>query len=107
MESRKRAGRGAAPSRIAPAADVLSLDSLPHLTALIEQGGQLTLGALRPVKCAAVANDDDVCYAMLQRREGETLQQLLVRLDAAVELAWTTDQYTDEINVPSPPGKRR
>lgn len=107
MESRKRTERGAAPSRIAPAAATLNLDSLPHLTALIEQGGQLTLGAMRPIKCAAVASDEDVCYAMLQRRTGETLQQLLARLDAAVEFAWATDQYTDEINAPSPPSRRR
>jgi predicted RNase H-like HicB family nuclease len=43
---------------------------------------------------------------MLQRRSGETLQQLLERLDAAIDLAWTTDQYTDEINPPSPTTKR-
>jgi hypothetical protein len=55
----------------------------------------------------AVANDDDVCYAMLQRRPGETLQQLLERLDAAIDLAWTSDQYTDEINTPSSATKRR
>jgi hypothetical protein len=78
-----------------------------HLTALIEGGGQLTLGALPPMKCVAVANDDHVCYAMLQRHQGETLQQLLVRLDAAVDLAWTTDQLTDEINAPLTPSRRR
>jgi predicted RNase H-like HicB family nuclease len=44
---------------------------------------------------------------MLQRRAGETLQELLERLDAAIDLAWTTDQYTDEINPPLPPAKQR
>jgi hypothetical protein len=37
---------------------------------------------------------------MLQRRSGESLQQLLERLDAAIELAWTADQFTNEINTP-------
>jgi hypothetical protein len=107
MESRKRARRGTAASSVAPPADTLSLAPLPHLIALIEGGGQLTLGALPPIKCVAVANDDDICYAMLQRRPEETLQQLLERLDAAIDLAWTDDQFTDEINPPSPKTKRR
>ena len=107
MESRKRARRGTAASSVAPTADTLRVAPLTHLIALIEGGGQLTLGALPPIKCVAVANDDDVCYAMLQRRPGETLQQLLERLDAAIDLAWTSDQYTDEINTPSSATKRR
>ena len=106
MESRKRTRRGTAASSVAPPADPLSLAPLPHLIALIESGGQLTLGALPPIKCVAVANDDDICYAMLQRRLGEALQLLLQRLDAAIDLAWTSDQYTDEINPPLPPAKR-
>ena len=44
---------------------------------------------------------------MLQRRSGETLQQLLERLDAAIDRAWTADQFTDEINPPLPPRKKR
>jgi hypothetical protein len=50
----------------------------------------------------AIANDDCNCLAMLRRRPGETLHQLLQRLDAAVDLAWSTDQFTDEINRPPP-----
>jgi hypothetical protein len=38
----------------------------------------------------------------LQRKPGETLQQLLQRLDAAIDLAWTTEQFIDEINTPLP-----
>jgi hypothetical protein len=107
MESRKRARRGTAPSRVAPPADTLNVAPLTHLIALIEGGGQLTLGALTPIKCAAIATDDDCCYAMLQRRPAETLQQLLQRLDAAIELAWTSDQFTDEINSPLPTSRKR
>jgi len=107
MESRKRTRRGPATGRLEPSAEALSLAPTPNIVALIEHGGQITLGALPPIKCVAIANDDDICYAMLQRRPGETLQNLLQRLDAAIDLAWTTDQYTDEINPPLPPAKRR
>ena len=107
MESRKRARRGPAAGRVEPSAEALSLAPTPNINALIEHGGQITLGALPPIKCVAVASDDDICYAMLQRRPGETLQQLLQRLDAAIDLAWTSEQYTDEINLPLPPARRR
>ncbi len=106
MESRQRARRGIAPSRVTvPAAAELAL--LPNIAALLAEGGHITLGALHPIKCVAVANDDCNCLAMLQRRPGETLQQLLERLDASIHLAWTKDQFTDEINPPSPPSKKR
>ncbi len=107
MESRKRTRRGIAPSRVAAPAAAAELALLPNIAALIDEGGQITLGALHPIKCVAAANDDYNCLAMLQRRSGETLQQLLERLDAAIDLAWTTDQFTDEINPPLPPRKKR
>jgi hypothetical protein len=37
---------------------------------------------------------------MLVRREGETLSQLLKRLDLAIARAHTDDVFTDEINKP-------
>ena len=80
---------------------------LANIAALIDTGGQITLGALDPIKCVAIANDEANCLAMLQRRPGETLQQLLERLDSAIDLAWTTDQFTDEINTPLPKSKQR
>ena len=73
----------------------------PSIADLIDDGGQISIGALPPIKCAAVANDDYNCLAMLKRRPGETLQQLLKRLDAAVHLAQTEEQFTDEINAPT------
>ena len=81
---------------------------LPHIVALIDNGGQITLGAMHPIKSAvAIANDDCNCLAMLQRKSGETLQQLLERLDVAIDLAWTADQFTDEINSAPPQAKKR
>jgi predicted RNase H-like HicB family nuclease len=44
---------------------------------------------------------------MLQRRPGETLQQLLERLDAAIDTAITTQEMIDEINAPDSKPSRR
>lgn len=107
MASRKHPRRATAAGRVAAAAATLDLTPLPHIVTLVEGGGQITLGALPPIKCVAVANDEHICYAMLQRRPDETLQQLLERLDAAIDLAWTADRYTDEINPPPPTTRRR
>ena len=107
MESRKRARRGTAPSRVAASAKTSEPSFLPGIAALLDDGGQISIGALPPIQCAAVANTDYNCLAMLQRRPRETLQQLLERLDAAIEHALQTDELIDEINPPLPPSKRR
>ncbi len=44
--------------------------SLPNIAQLIE-GGDITIGMLRPVGCVATAADEDCTYAMLVRRRGE------------------------------------
>ena len=51
-------------------------------------------------KTDSVANDDDNCLAMPVRRHGETLAQLLTRIDLAIAKAFTEDIFTDEINPP-------
>jgi uncharacterized protein (UPF0303 family) len=61
-------------------------------------GGQISVGEIGPIACAAVANDDHNMLAALQRRKGETLMQLLQRLDAALLRALEHDEFTDEIN---------
>jgi hypothetical protein len=38
---------------------------------------------------------------MLLRRPGETMAQLLARLDQAIDKALIEDIYTDEVNAPS------
>ena len=72
---------------------------LPHIAELIADG-EITVGMLNPVGCVAVATDGHNSLAMLKRRPGETLAQLLTRLDQAIDRAWTEDIYTDEINPP-------
>ena len=107
MESRKRPRRGAARSRVASSSGTSEGLLLANIAALIDGGGQITLGALHPIKCVATANDDHNGLAMLQRRTGETLQHLLQRLDGAVDLAWNANQFTDEINPPLLSDKKR
>ena len=48
--------------------------------------------------CAATAADEDQCLAMLVRRDGETLGQLLIRLDRAIGIAAEDEAFIDEIN---------
>jgi len=75
-----------------------SLDqSLPYLEELM-QHGQITLGNVRPVGCVAVAHDGRQTLSMLLRRNGETVTQLLTRLDVAIAKALTEDIRTDEVN---------
>lgn len=69
-----------------------------NIEALIEGGGEITLGRQPPFDCVATASDESSCLAMLVRREGETLNQLILRLDKAIHLAWTEECFTDEVN---------
>jgi len=71
--------------------------SLPNIAELIEDG-DITIGRLRPIGCVATAADEDCTYAMLVRRRGESLLQFLVRLDQAIDKAFTLGIFTDEIN---------
>jgi len=106
MESRKRVRRGTAPGRVASAGAATDLP-LENIAALIDHGGQITLGAMEPVGCVAIANEDFGWLAMLQRRSDETVPQLLDRLNTAIALAWTSEELIDEINTPTPKTKPR
>lgn len=79
---------------------------LPNIEELIEYG-EITVGMLDPVGCVATASDEHNSLAMLVRRKGETLAQLLTRLDQAIAKAYTEDIFTDEINAPTTSPKRR
>jgi hypothetical protein len=70
---------------------------LPHIAELIKDG-EITVGVLRPIGCVATACDGDSTLAMLVRRKGETLAQLLTRLDLAIAKAYNEEIFTDEIN---------
>jgi hypothetical protein len=65
--------------------------------------GQVSVGSIGPIPCAAIASDEHNMLAALMRRPDETLQQLLERLDRAVQLALEQEIFTDEINAPDKP----
>ena len=65
---------------------------------MVESGGEVTIGRIGPVRCGATAADEDQSLAMLVRRPGESLEELLARLDRAIIKAWDEGDYTDEIN---------
>ena len=73
---------------------------LPNIAELISYG-HITVGVLHPTSCIAVAHDGHSTLAMLLRRPGETMAQLLARLDQAIDKALIEDIYTDEVNAPS------
>jgi hypothetical protein len=84
------------------------ISTLTNITALVEGGGEITLGHLDAIgKCVATATDDAQCLAMLVRRKGESLDALLRRLDAAIVDAHENEHFADEINVPTPPAPRK
>lgn len=71
-----------------------------HLEALLEGGGQIMLGTVKPIVGAAVAHDGRQTLAMLKRRPDETVEQLMQRLDQALSTAIDTGKRVDEINRP-------
>lgn len=72
--------------------------SLKNIDSLVKGNGDITIGRIGPIPCAAVASDNDQQLAALVRRPRESLQDLLARLDAAIERAWEDDIFVDEIN---------
>jgi hypothetical protein len=70
----------------------------PNIDELINNGGNVSIGDIPPVPCAAVAADESIMLAALLRREGESLSELLDRLDDAIGKAFDEEIYTDEIN---------
>jgi len=91
----------AAPGRVTAAAEALK-----NIAELIDNGGQISIGQIAPIPCAAIANDDHTCLAMLQRRQGESLRDLLIRLDSAIGTAWSEERFIDEINPPQAVSRR-
>jgi hypothetical protein len=72
--------------------------SLPNIEYLIDGNGDITVGGIASIPCAATAVDGTQCLAMLVRRDGETLEQLLIRLDRAIEMAEENEIFIDEVN---------
>lgn len=99
QRTRRKATRSVGENAAATPPDVAAFH-FPHIAELIDHG-EITVGVLEPVGCVAIACDDGNTLAMLARRKGESLLQLLTRLDQAIAKAYTEDIFIDEIN-PSP-----
>ena len=84
------------------------ISELSNIAALVDGGGEITLGQLDAIgKCVATACDDAQCLAMLVRRKGESLDALLQRLDAAINSAYENERFIDEVNAPIVSGSRK
>ena len=55
----------------------------------------------------ATATDEEQCLAMRVRRDRETLDDLLQRLDAAIANAYDNATFADEVNAPAPATSQR
>ena len=71
---------------------------MKNIEALIADGGDITIGAIYPIECAATAADNHNTVAMLVRRENETLNALIKRLDKAIGKFYDNDEIVNEIN---------
>lgn len=71
---------------------------LDNLEFLVNGHGQVTLGAMEPVECVAVAADEHQTLAMLVRQKGESLGAPLERLDAAIAGAWERGVFIDAVH---------
>jgi hypothetical protein len=93
VERRPRRPDGPKPRSVAATA-------LPNIEWLLAGRGAITLSEISPVGCVAAAADNDICYAMLARRKGETVLELLHRLDKAIASAAESHTTIDEVNPP-------
>jgi hypothetical protein len=79
----------------------------PTIEAFFEAGeGDISLGVIDHVptlRHTLVASDEHTMLVALVRRPGETLHQLLDRLEQALGPAIEDQVFVDEINEPSPP----
>jgi hypothetical protein len=76
----------------------VKIDEMKNIVWLVENGGDLSIGSIGPIPCAAVASDEDSMLAAAVKRPGESLTELLLRVDAAIDKALNDQEYLDEIN---------
>jgi hypothetical protein len=93
VERHTRRTAGTKPRRVTDA-------PLGNIEWLLAEHGAITLNDMPPVGCIAAAADNHTCYAMLARQSGESVLQLLQRLDAAIATAADTNTPIDEVNPP-------
>ena len=69
------------------------------LQALMDDGGQVTMGAISGIRAAAVAAMPQGMLAGLMRKEGETWEALLVRLNEAVMQAVVENRVINDLHL--------
>ncbi len=75
--------------------------TFPNIEWVIANHGSITIGEVgADVGCVAAAADTHLCYAMLARRDAESLLELMDRLDRAIATAAESSTTIDEINPP-------
>ena len=70
----------------------------PNIEAILEDGGDITVGRVGPIACVAFAATSYDCPVMLVRGEGESFVALLRRLDRSIAKAWEQEISIDEVN---------
>ena len=73
---------------------------LPNIEWLLTEQGSFTVQELQGLGCIAAAADQDGSYAMLVRRDQESILELINRLDAAIARAAENNVVVDEVNPP-------
>jgi hypothetical protein len=71
--------------------------SYPNIEAILEDGGDISVGRVGG-ECVASASTSYDCPVMLVRRDGETFAALLKRLDRSIGKAWDSETPIDEVN---------
>ena len=69
------------------------------LQALMDDGGQVTMGAVGEIRAAAVASMPQGMLAGLMRRHGESWSNLLLRLDEAVMQSVVESRVISDLQV--------
>lgn len=69
----------------------------PAISALLAKAGHITIGCIPPVDGAAIAADGQKLLATIVRREDESFDELLHRLDRAIDRALSEGVATNEI----------
>jgi hypothetical protein len=68
-----------------------------NITSLVANAGHVTIGHIAHIECAAIAADEHTVFATVVRREGESVAELLQRLDEAIGRALYEGVFTNEV----------
>jgi hypothetical protein len=95
---KSEATRGSVNEETASNHPTSSLSGLAYIEETIARGA-ITIGVVPPLKeCVAIAHEGRHTLAMLKRQTGESLTELLSRLNLAIARTHTEDIFTDELN---------